>query len=141
MPNPDPTFLTRVRAVTHAAVAHARDRLRVSDVPTPRSGPAPTANVYARTPDGSDTVEALYRELAAYQAHQARTQLGGLLDHPDRLLAESANALEDAAGALQHAAVYAPAGGRMADELDLQADGLLTVAASLEAAADLQRRH
>jgi hypothetical protein len=142
MPNPDPNSLTRVRAVAHAAVAHARDRLRVIDVSTPRPAQPPTTGISAPSPDGNDTVEALYRELAMHRAHQARTQLGGLLDSPDRLLAQSARALEDAAGALQHAAAtQAPSGERTADQLDLQADGLLTVAACFEAAADLQRRH
>src|SRR4051794_36736246 len=82
MPNPVPAFLPRVRTVAHAAIALARDRLRIIDGATRRPAQPPSASVRAHTTDGTGTVEALYRELPAHRARESRMQLGALLDHP-----------------------------------------------------------
>jgi hypothetical protein len=92
--------------------------------------------------DGDTTprsVEGLYQQLAAERAGRARaalareTTVGGLF-------AQSAVALEDAAGALLHAAytfmsLEGPLPGLFAE----QAGALLAVAARFEEAADLTR--
>jgi hypothetical protein len=85
-------------------------------------------------------VHDLYRELAALRAARARATLSAA---PSRgaAFAQSAAALEDAAGALSHAvATGAAPDGTAAHELDAQADELISAAARFEAAADVARR-
>ena len=82
------------------------------------------------------SLEDLYRELAAYRARDARAALAGERDR-SRLFAQSAAALEEAAGVLHHAAA---AGVRATDRrLDEHAAGLETAAAQFELAADITR--
>jgi hypothetical protein len=90
---------------------------------------------------GADGVEELYRQLATHRAEQAHAALGALLGEPDRLFAQSANALEDAAGVLRHAAAtYVAADSPAAREMEAHAAGLVNVASRFEAAADLARQ-
>src|SRR5205823_11647527 len=91
----------------------------------------------ADRPPGS--VEALYQQLACERAGRARATLAQQAS-VERLFAESAAALEDAAGALLHAAtafiaIEGPLPGLFAE----QAGALLAVAARFEEAADLSR--
>ena len=81
-------------------------------------------------------LEDLYRELAAYRARDARSALAGEQDRA-RLFAQSAAALEAAAGVLHHAA----AGGvrTTGRRLDEHAAGLEAAAARFELAADITR--
>ena len=86
-----------------------------------------------------ESVERLYEQLACQRAGQARAVLARQLS-AERLFAESAAALEDAAGVPLHAgtaftAVEGPLPGLFAE----QAGPLLTVAARFEEAADLAR--
>jgi predicted NBD/HSP70 family sugar kinase len=91
-------------------------------------------------PDGTPgSVEALYQQLACERAGRARASLAREAS-VERLFAESAAALEDAAGALLHAAtafiaIEGPLPGLFAE----QAGALLAVAARFEEAADLSR--
>jgi hypothetical protein len=90
---------------------------------------------------GPDGVDELYRQLARHRAEQAHTALSGLLGRPDRLFAQSATALEDAAGVLRHAAAtYVRADSPAAHEMEAHAAGLVNVASRFEAAADLARQ-
>jgi len=85
-------------------------------------------------------VHDLYRELAAGRAARARAALSAAPSR-DAVLDQSAAALEDAAGALSHAAVTGAAPVTTAGhELDAQADELISAAANFEAAADAARR-
>jgi hypothetical protein len=95
--------------------------------------------------DGDATprsVEGLYQQLAAERAGMAQAALA-LEPTVEALFAHSAGALEDAAGALLHAAytfiaLEGPLPGLFAE----QAGALLAVAARFEEAADLTRaRH
>ena len=84
-------------------------------------------------------VEGLYEQLACQRAGRAQAVLARQLS-VERLFAESAAALEDAAGVLLHAAtafiaVEGPLPGLFAE----QAGALLAVAARFEEAADLSR--
>ncbi len=91
----------------------------------------------ASTPDTG--VEDLYRELAGHRAAQARAALCAA---PSRgaAFAQSAAALEDAAGALLLAAATgAGLDGTAAHELEAQADALVSAAARFEATADRAR--
>ena len=81
-------------------------------------------------------LEDLYRELAAHRAHDARTALAGEPDR-SRLFAQSAPALEEAAGVLHHAA--AAGLGKARRPLDEHAAGLEAAAARFELAADIAR--
>jgi hypothetical protein len=84
-------------------------------------------------------LEDLYRELAGHRARDMRTALAGERD-AERLFAQSAAALEDAAGVLHHAAAtYTRPRGAAARELDAQAAGLEAAAARFEIAADITR--
>lgn len=85
------------------------------------------------------SVEGLYQQLACERASRARTALAHEL-MVERLFAQSAAALEDAAGVLLHAAtaftaIEGPLPGLFAE----QAGALLAVAARFEEAADLSR--
>jgi len=85
------------------------------------------------------SVEALYQRLACKRAGHAQAALAQQLS-VERVFAESAQALEDAAGVLLHAgtafiAVEGPLPGLFAE----QAGTLLAVAARFEEAADLSR--
>jgi hypothetical protein len=91
----------------------------------------------ASTPDTG--VEDMYRELAGHRAAQARAALCAA---PRRVaaFAQSAAALEDAAGALfLAAATGAGPDGTAAHELEAQGDALVSAAAHFEAAADRAR--
>jgi len=85
------------------------------------------------------SVEGLYQQLACERAGRARAVLARQVS-VERLFAESAAALEDAAGVLLHAAtafiaIEGPLPGLFAE----QAGALLAVAARFEEAADLSR--
>lgn len=85
------------------------------------------------------SVEGLYQQLACDRAGRARAILAQQAS-VERLFAESAAVLEDAAGVLLHAAtafisVEGPLPGLFAE----QAGALLAVAARFEEAADLAR--
>jgi hypothetical protein len=83
-------------------------------------------------------VGALYHELAARHAQEAQTALRRA-PSARGALTQSAAALEDAAAALAHIArLCAAPGSSLADELDNQASGLLSIAARVPASADLQ---
>jgi len=89
--------------------------------------------------DTPGSVEGLYEQLACQRAGGARAVLAQQLNI-GRLFAESAAALEDAAGVLLHAAtafisIEGPLPGLFAE----QAGALLAVAARFEEAADLSR--
>jgi len=95
----------------------------------------------ATTAGGPDGVEALYRQLAGHRAEQAHTALSSLLGHPERPFAQSANALEGAAGVLRHAAAtYVAPDSPAAREMEAHVAGLVNVASRFEAAADLARQ-
>jgi hypothetical protein len=95
----------------------------------------------ATSTGGPDGVEELYRQLAAHRAEQAHAALISLVPEPERLFAQSANALEDAAGVLRHAAAtYVKPGSAAAREMEAHAAGLVNVASRFEAAADLSRQ-
>ena len=85
------------------------------------------------------SVVALYQQLAAERAGAARAALAR--EHTvERLFALSAAALEDAAGALQHASVtFIALEGPLPGLFAEQAGALLAVAARFEEAADLSR--
>jgi hypothetical protein len=85
------------------------------------------------------SVEALYQQLACERAGRAREALACELT-VERLLAQSAATLEDAAGVLLHAATAFVATERVLSGLFAeQAGALLAVAARFEEAADLSR--
>jgi hypothetical protein len=85
------------------------------------------------------SVEGLYQQLAAERAGRARAALA----HErtvERLFARSAVALEDAAGALLHAAAtFIALDGPLPGLFAEQAGALLAVAARFEEAADVTR--
>jgi hypothetical protein len=85
---------------------------------------------------GGLALEDLYRELAAHRAHDARTALAREPDR-SRLFAQSAAALEEAAGVLHHAAAAGLSKARR--PLDAHAAGLEAAAARFELAADITR--
>ena len=85
------------------------------------------------------SVEALYQQLACERAGRARATLAQQVS-VERLFAESAAALEDAAGALLHAATaFIAMDGPLPGLFAEQAGALLAVAARFEEAADLSR--
>jgi hypothetical protein len=85
------------------------------------------------------SVEALYQKLACERAGQARAALVRQTD-VERLLAESAQALEDAAAVLLHAATaFVAMDGALPGMFAEHAGALLAVAARFEEAADLSR--
>jgi hypothetical protein len=85
------------------------------------------------------SVEGLYEQLAAERAGQARAALARERA-VERLFAQSAIALEDAAGTLLHvAATFIALDGPLPGLFAEQAGALLAVAARFEEAADLAR--
>jgi hypothetical protein len=83
--------------------------------------------------------EGLYEQLACQRAGRARAVLARQVSS-ERLFAESAAALEDAAGVLLHAATaFISIDGPLPGLLAEQAGALLAVAARFEEAADLSR--
>jgi hypothetical protein len=83
-------------------------------------------------------IEGLYLELAADRARRARVTLEG--SDAECALAQSAATLEDAAGALHHAAErYSASERRLARQLAARARELEAIAARFEGAADLTR--
>ena len=85
------------------------------------------------------SVDALYRQLACDRAGRARATLAQEVS-VERLLSESAQALEDAAAVLLHAATaFVAMDGRLPAMFAEQAGQLLAVAARFEEAADLSR--
>jgi len=85
------------------------------------------------------SVEALYEQLACQRAGRARAVLARQVS-VERLFAESAAALEDAAGVLLHAATaFVSVEGPLLGLFAEQAGALLAVAARFEEAADLAR--
>ena len=85
------------------------------------------------------SVGALYQQLACDRAGQARAALAQQLN-VEALLSESAQALEDAAGVLLHAATgLVTMDSRLPELFAEQAGQLLAVAARFEEAADLRR--
>ena len=84
-------------------------------------------------------VEGLYQQIAAERAGQARAVLAREFSS-ERLFAQSAVALEDAAGALLHlAGMFLGLPGPLPELFSEQAGALLTAAARFEEAADLTR--
>jgi len=81
----------------------------------------------------------LYEQLAH---HNVREMAEGLMDKPaDALLAQSADALEEAAAALACAvAVYAKPGGETDERWQQQIAQLTAIAAAVEQLADIGRR-
>lgn len=91
------------------------------------------------SPTGPWSVEGLYRQLAAERAEHARAALQSQRQ-VHRMFADSAAALEQAAGALVHAAsTFIAIDGRLPGLLAEQAGALLAVAARFEEAADVAR--
>ena len=85
------------------------------------------------------SVEALYEQLACRRAGSARAALVRQTD-VERMLAESAQALEDAAAVLLHAATaFVAMDGALPGIFAEHAGALLAVAARFEEAADLSR--
>ena len=83
-------------------------------------------------------IERLYLELAADRARRARVALER--SDAECALAQSAAALEDAAGVLAHAAErYSAREGPLAGRLSARARELEAIAARFEGAADLTR--
>jgi hypothetical protein len=85
------------------------------------------------------SVEGLYQQLSAERAGSARAALARERS-VERLFAQSAVALEDAAGTLLHAAyTFIALDGPLLGLFAEQAGALLAVAARFEEAADLTR--
>ena len=85
------------------------------------------------------SVEGLYQQLAYQRAGRARAALAQQVN-VERLFAESAAALEDAAAVLLHAATaFIAMDGPLPGVLYEQAGVLLALAARFEEAADLSR--
>ena len=89
--------------------------------------------------DRSLHVDELYTRLAADRAVAARTALRHS-ERADELLAQSAQALEDAAGTLTLASeMYAEDREKFSELLSQQATAMVVLAAQFEQAADLAR--
>jgi len=85
-----------------------------------------------------DQVTDLYRELARHRVEEAIDRLGRA--PMDRLVAQAAEVLEEAAGALAcMTAVYATPGGLVDERWQQQINELIAAAASLEQLADFSR--
>jgi hypothetical protein len=85
-----------------------------------------------------DQVTDLYSELAIHRVQEAIDKLGRAPS--DRLAAQTAEVLEEAAAALAcTTAVYDTPGGRMDERLQQQINDLIAAAASLEQLADFSR--
>jgi hypothetical protein len=87
----------------------------------------------------ADQITDLYRELAL---HRAQAAVDKLRSAPaERLLAQTAELLEESAGALAcMTAMYAAPGGRLDERWQKQINDLIAAAASLEQLADFNRR-
>jgi hypothetical protein len=86
----------------------------------------------------AERVPDLYRELALHRVGEAIEALG--VAPTDRLAAQSADALEDAAAALAcMTALYTSPGGRLDRQWQAQIEALIGAAASLEQLADFDR--
>jgi hypothetical protein len=87
----------------------------------------------------AERVPDLYEELALHRVGEAIDKLGG--SPTDRLAAQSAEALEEAAAALAcTTALYTSPGGRLDRQWQTQIEQLIAAAASLEQLADFGRR-
>ena len=85
-----------------------------------------------------DQVTDLYRELARHRVEEAIDRLGRA--PLDRLVAQAAEVLEEAAGALAcMTALYATPGGLVDERWQQQINDLIAAAASLEQLADFSR--
>ena len=85
-----------------------------------------------------DQVTDLYRELARHRVEEAIDRLGRA--PMDRLVAQAAEVLEEAAGALAcMTALYATPGGHVDECWQQQINDLIAAAASLEQLADFSR--
>ena len=85
-----------------------------------------------------DQVTDLYRELARHRVEEAIDRLRGA--PLDRLVAQAAEVLEEAAGALAcMTALFATPGGRVDERWQQQINDLIAAAASLEQLADFSR--
>ena len=85
-----------------------------------------------------DQVTDLYRELAIHRVQEAMDKLGRTPN--DRLAAQTAEVLEEAAAALAcTTAVYVTPGGRLDERFHEQINDLIAAAASLEQLADFSR--
>jgi hypothetical protein len=86
----------------------------------------------------TERVPDLYRELALHRVGEAIDKLGA--SPTDRLAAQSAEALEEAAAALAcMTALYTSPGGTLDERWQAQIDQLVAAAASLEQLADFSR--
>ena len=86
-----------------------------------------------------DQVTDLYRELAIHRVQDAIDKLGWTPS--DRLAAQTAEVLEEAAAALACiTAVYVTPGGRLDERFQEQIGDLIAAAASLEQLADFSRQ-
>jgi hypothetical protein len=87
----------------------------------------------------AERIPDLYRELALHRVQEAVESLGAA--PTDRLAAQSAEALEEAAAALACVtALYTSPGGRLGRRWQAQIDQLIGAAASLEQLADFDRQ-
>ena len=85
-----------------------------------------------------DQVTDLYRELARHRVEHAIDRLGRA--PMDRLVAQAAEVIEEAAGALAcMTALYATPGGQVDQRWQEQTNDLIAAAASLEQLADFSR--
>jgi hypothetical protein len=83
----------------------------------------------------AERIPDLYQELALHRVGEAIDKLGG--SPTDRLAAQSADALEEAAAALAcMTALYTSPGGRLDQRWQAQIEQLIGAAASLEQLAD-----
>jgi hypothetical protein len=87
----------------------------------------------------AERIPDLYRELALHRVGAAIEVLGA--SPTDRLAAQSADALEEAAAALAcMTALYTSPGGRLDRQWQAQIEALIGAAASLEQLADFDRQ-
>jgi hypothetical protein len=85
-----------------------------------------------------DQVTDLYRDLARHRVEDAIDRLGRA--PLDRMVAQAAEVLEEAAGALAcMTAMYATPGGQVDERWQQQINDLIAAAASLEQLADFSR--
>jgi hypothetical protein len=88
----------------------------------------------------AERIPDLYQELALHRVGEAIDKLGG--SPTDRLAAQSADALEEAAAALAcMTALYTSPGGRLDQRWQAQIEQLIGAAASLEQLADFGHHH
>jgi hypothetical protein len=86
----------------------------------------------------AERIPDLYQELALHRVGEAIDKLG--VSPADRLAAQSADALEEAAAALAcMTALYTSPGGRLDRRWQAQIEQLIGAAASLEQLADFDR--